>query len=92
MSCEVVLCSAADATLRPMKHTQPEPQAPLLLSRPQVEQLCGLSTSSLYRAMRHGDFPEPLKIGARSVRWRSDEILSWIEERPRASGVVGEAA
>ncbi|WP_419932236.1 helix-turn-helix transcriptional regulator [Candidatus Poriferisodalis sp.] len=75
-----------------MEHAQPEPQAPLLLSRPEVERLTGLSTSSLYRAMRSSDFPEPLRIGKRAVRWRYDEIRAWIEERPRASGIVGKAA
>lgn len=75
-----------------MEHTQSEPQAPLLLPRAEVERLTGLSTSSLYRAMRQGDFPEPLRISARAVRWRSDEIRTWIEDRPRASGIVGEAA
>ena len=69
-----------------------QPQDPLLLSRAEVERLCGLSTSSLYRAMRQGHFPEPLRIGVRAVRWRSDEIASWIETRPRASGIVGTAA
>ena len=67
------------------------PQVPLLLSRAEVERLCGLSTSSLYRAMRRGEFPEPLRISARAVRWRSDEIASWIQTRPRASGTVGTA-
>ncbi|WP_419923379.1 helix-turn-helix transcriptional regulator [Candidatus Poriferisodalis sp.] len=75
-----------------MQHAEPEPRLPLLLCRAEVERLCGLSTSSLYRAMRRGDFPEPLRIGARAVRWRSDEIASWIEGRPRASGIAGTAA
>ncbi|WP_419923383.1 helix-turn-helix transcriptional regulator [Candidatus Poriferisodalis sp.] len=63
-----------------------------LLPRPQVERLTGLSTSSLYRAMRHSDFPEPLRIGTRSVRWRADEVQAWIDGRPRASGITGTAA
>ncbi len=64
----------------------------MLLSRPEVERLTGMSTSSLYRAMREGDFPEPLRISRRAVRWRADEIGAWIEGRPRASGIVGTAA
>ena len=53
-----------------MKHTPTDPPAPqLLLSRPEVERLTGLSTSSLYRAMRNNDFPEPLRITQRAVRW-----------------------
>ena len=75
-----------------MKRTEPKPQAPLLLSRREVERLTGLSTSSLYRAMRQGEFPEPLRVSQRAVRWRCDEIASWIEGRLRASGIVGSAA
>ena len=92
MSCGIDWCRAPDGTLRPMKNTQPEPQAPLLLSRPEVERLTGLSTGSIYRTMRHSDFPEPLRIAKRAVRWRADEIRSWIDGRPRASGIVGDAA
>ncbi|WP_419943694.1 helix-turn-helix transcriptional regulator [Candidatus Poriferisodalis sp.] len=68
------------------------PQTPLLLPRAEVERLTGMSTSSIYRALRHGDFPEPLRIGKRAVRWRYDEIQDWINRRPRAAGTVGEAA
>lgn len=65
---------------------------PPLLTRHEVERLTALSTSSLYRAMRQGDFPEPLRIGERSVRWRADEVGAWIDQRPRAAGIVGDAA
>ena len=68
------------------------PQTPLLLPRSEVGRLTGLSTSSIYRAMRHSDFPDPLRIGKRAVRWRYDEIQDWIERQPRAAGAVGEAA
>ena len=70
-----------------MNHTRTDPPAQLLLSRFEVERLTGLSTSSLYRAMRHSDFPDPIRVTARSVRWRVDEVLAWIEGRPRASGM-----
>ena len=58
-----------------------------LLTRIEVEQLTALSTSSIYRAMRQADFPEPLRVSQRSVRWRSDEIAAWIDRRPRAAGI-----
>ncbi|WP_420443890.1 helix-turn-helix transcriptional regulator [Candidatus Poriferisodalis sp.] len=74
-----------------MKQTAHDPPA-LLLSRTQIERLTGLSCSSLYRAMRRGEFPEPLRIGHRSVRWRADEIQAWIDGRPRASGIGRGAA
>lgn len=84
-------CPSADGTISAINNNAP-PTPAQLLGRPQVEQLTGLSTSSLYRAMRRGKFPEPLRIGARSVRWRSDEVQAWIDGLPRASGTVGAAA
>ena len=57
-----------------------------LLRLSEVLARCGLSRSSLYRMMRDGSFPEPLKVGVRAVRWRESEIEAWLESRPRASG------
>ena len=57
-----------------------------LLRLTEVLARCGLSRSSLYRMMRDGSFPEPLKVGVRAVRWRESEIEAWLESRPRASG------
>ena len=57
-----------------------------LLRRSEIEVKTGLTRSTIYRLMRAGEFPEPLKIGPRAVRWRATEIESWIAERPRASG------
>ena len=60
-----------------------------LLRRQEVEARCGLARSSLYRLMREGNFPVPLKVGARAVRWREAEIEKWLTERPRANGELG---
>ena len=57
-----------------------------LLNRRQVEERCGLSTSSIYRLMRDGLFPEPIRIGVRAVCWPSSEITTWLTTRPRATG------
>ena len=57
-----------------------------LLTRREVEARCGLSRSSLYRLMRAGRFPEPIRVGVRAVRWPSSEIETWLASRPRASG------
>ena len=56
------------------------------LTRPEIENLTGLSTSSIYRLMRCGKFPVPVKIGLRAVRWRETEITSYLSTRPRAEG------
>ena len=52
-----------------------------LLRRPTVEDLTGLSRSTIYEMMTREDFPRPLKIGRRAVAWRESEILEWIEDR-----------
>jgi len=57
-----------------------------IIRRKEVERITGLSKASIYRKMRTGAFPLPLKLGARAVAWRADEIHEWIENRPRALG------
>ena len=39
-----------------------------LLRREEVEERFGLSRSWIYREMRAGRFPEPVRIGKRTVR------------------------
>lgn len=58
----------------------------ILLTRRQVQARCGLSQSSIYRLMRQGLFPEPIRIGVRAVRWPASEIEAWLGARPRATG------
>ena len=46
--------------------------------------MTALSRSALYEAMARGDFPRPIRIGPRGVRWIAAEIQDWIALRPRA--------
>ena len=57
-----------------------------LLTRPEVETHCGIARSTIYRLMRSGQFPEPVKVGPRAVRWPASEIEEWLNTRPRATG------
>ena len=57
-----------------------------LLRREEVERRCQISRSTIYKLMRAGAFPEPLRIGSRAVRWSQREIECWIAARPRATG------
>ena len=57
------------------------------LRREEVEARTSLSRSSIYRLMRSGVFPEPVKISLRAVRWRSSEIEQYLASRPRATGI-----
>ena len=60
-----------------------------LLRRPEVEQRTGIPCASLYRMRRAGQFPAPIKIGARSIAWPEAEIEEWLATRPRATGANG---
>lgn len=35
------------------------------------------STSTIYREIRHGTFPAPIKIGLRAVVWTRDSLEAW---------------
>ena len=59
-----------------------------LLRRKEVEQMVGLSRASIYRLMDSGDFPHPIRVGPRAVRWSLGDIEQWISERPFTTGKV----
>ena len=45
-----------------------------------------ISRAKLYRMMRNGEFPPPLKVGSQSVRWPQSELDEFLAELPRATG------
>lgn len=52
----------------------------------EVVELTGLSRSTIYKKMAKGEFPKPLKLGERAVRWRQSEVEAWLASLPRATG------
>ena len=50
-----------------------------LLTRSQVEERLQCGTSHLYALMRRGDFPRPLKISSRCVRWRVVDVDAYLD-------------
>ena len=59
-----------------------------LLRRKEVVQMVGLSRASIYRLMDSGDFPHPVRVGPRAVRWRLEDLEHWRSERPLATDKV----
>ena len=55
-----------------------------LLTLREVSEMTGLSRSSIYAMMAAGEFPRPVRIGARAVRWHENEVRAFIANRPRA--------
>jgi len=49
-----------------------------LLHLHEVEAVVGLKKSKLYLLIQSGDFPAPVRLGRRSVRWKTSSIRLWI--------------
>ena len=39
------------------------------------------SVATLWRKVKNGTFPKPVKLSDRITAWRSDEVLEWLEAR-----------
>jgi prophage regulatory protein len=59
-----------------------------ILRLPQVKSITGLSRSSIYAAVKRGDFPSSVSLGERAIGWRSIEIENWIETRSPKNKIV----
>jgi prophage regulatory protein len=51
----------------------------------QVAEQTGLSQSSLYKQMRMGLFPRPIKLTARASGWEESAVQAWIEKKVKES-------
>jgi prophage regulatory protein len=54
----------------------------VLLRLRAVMHVTGLSRSTLYRLISDGQFPRPVRLGARAVAWRRSDVDAWSEARP----------
>ena len=55
----------------------------LLLSDVQAGHLLGVSRGTIWRCVKEGSLPKPIKLGGRTL-WRRDEIMAAIERATRA--------
>jgi len=56
-----------------------------ILRLKQVEATVGLKRSRLYDMVEKRIFPQPIKLGSRSVGWLEHEVQDWIKGRVLAS-------
>ena len=54
-----------------------------LIKLQEVEQVTGLKKSTIYQRIKEGRFLVAVRLGSRSVAWKSEEIQEWTESRPR---------
>ena len=53
--------------------------AEILLRLPEVEAVVGVKKSKIYSLVQEGQFPAPVRLGPRSVRWRLTDVQAWID-------------
>ena len=52
-------------------------RADRLLNKWAVEQQTSLDITTIYRKMKAGTFPKPVRVGKRRVAWRESDIADW---------------
>lgn len=52
-----------------------------MLNIKQVCTKCGLSRSTIYRLMNAGDFPKAVKLTAKRIAFRVEDIENWLATR-----------
>ncbi|WP_027711505.1 helix-turn-helix transcriptional regulator [Dickeya chrysanthemi] len=52
-----------------------------LIRLPEVQRRTGYSKAWLYRLINQDRFPQPVKIGSRSIAFVESEIDDWINQR-----------
>ena len=62
-----------------------------ILRIPEVVEITGLSRTTIWRRVKSGDFPVPVRLGSlatRSVGWRESQINDWLDSRPELQEIV----
>lgn len=54
------------------------------LRRRAVEEITGLSRSTIYDMMSKGLFPRPVKLTGKAVGWPEDVVSEWLNSRVSA--------
>ncbi|WP_119153313.1 helix-turn-helix transcriptional regulator [Caldimonas tepidiphila] len=52
---------------------------PQLLTQAETCEITRKSSSTLRRDIAAGKFPAPLKIGARRIAWRAEDVQRWLD-------------
>ena len=48
-----------------------------LLDKWAIEDRTSLDITTIYRKMKAGTFPEPVRVGKRRVAWRESDVVKW---------------
>ena len=54
-----------------------------IVRRDEVSRLTGLARATIYKKVKEGSFPAPVRLGIRSVGWRLTDIDTWLQAPER---------
>jgi predicted DNA-binding transcriptional regulator AlpA len=60
----------------------------LIVRKPQLEEIVGLTYSSVRRLVAAGKFPPPRQLSDGLVGWRMADLKAWADNRPVANGLM----
>ena len=58
-----------------------KPGVDRIIRAKEVQEMTGLSRTTLWRFENKGDFPRRVSLGASSVGWKLSEVQNWIHDR-----------
>ena len=62
-----------------------------IIKLPAVISMSALSSPTIYRLIKKGEFPKQLKLSERSSGWLLNEIEQWLDSKVNAREVSNEA-
>jgi prophage regulatory protein len=63
-----------------------------ILRWPELKDRIGFSRSHIHNLVAKGEFPPPVKIGARASGWLESQVNTWLEQRIAQSQTDTESA
>ncbi|WP_132543654.1 helix-turn-helix transcriptional regulator [Plasticicumulans lactativorans] len=61
------------------------PPTPIIIRPADIQAVAGISRTQAYDLERAGRFPRRIRLSARCVGWRMEDVQRWLAERPAAA-------
>lgn len=45
----------------------------------------GISKNQIWRLVRQGKFPKPIKLSEKVTVWKADDVLAWLDSKQQAA-------
>jgi prophage regulatory protein len=58
-----------------------------LIRLPEVESATGCKKSTIYKLLKDGSFPRPVRLSSRMVAWSEAAVQRWVQGRIEASAL-----